>query len=279
MSNTQTIFPSTSSTSRRRSGGNGDDDGDGNGSNPPSQNNSRNNSPNRNNRNPSPDRTNEERLTRTLNQLATAIGNMNGNQRELNIVHVPKFFGYANEDSEEWVEAFEKAASANKWREVGGRKSALAASFLDGPAYQWYLQDRPNIGPWYQQGALNNFRDRFLLKYTTTALLNKWQMDYRNCKQDLTEPVDEYNNRFIKAMIRADKVGNTPAPIRVMHYFSGLKINLAQLVTVSGPVDVYQAMDIAKQIEGITVINRAEIETHYLEVYNQITQELHKVKK
>ena len=49
MSNTQTIFPSTSSTSRRRSGGNGDGNGDGNGSNPPSQNNSRNNSPNRNN--------------------------------------------------------------------------------------------------------------------------------------------------------------------------------------------------------------------------------------
>jgi len=50
-------------------------------------------------------------------------------------------------------------------------------------------------------------------------------MDYRNCKQGPTEPVDEYNNRFIKAMIRADKAENTPAAIRVMHYLSGLKIN------------------------------------------------------
>jgi len=38
-------------------------------------------------------------------------------------------------------------------------------------------------------------------------------------------------------------------------------------------------MDIAKQIEGTTVINRAETETHHLEVYNQITQELREVKE
>ena len=63
------------------------------------------------------------------------------------------------------------------------------------------------FGQWYQNGAANNLRDALIAKYTTIAMKNKWQIEYRNICQGPTEAVDTYRARFRKAISKA-RIGN-----------------------------------------------------------------------
>ena len=48
--------------------------------------------------------------------------------RELTIVKVEPFYGKEDDDPHEWVELFNKAATANRWQD--NRKVAIAAGYL-----------------------------------------------------------------------------------------------------------------------------------------------------
>ena len=58
----------------------------------------------------------------------------------LNIVWVNNRFNGKNIDPEEWLQEFERVATANNWGD--NDKVGLAAAHLEGAAAQWYEKDK-----------------------------------------------------------------------------------------------------------------------------------------
>ena len=95
-----------------------------------------------------------------------------------------------------------------------------------------------------------------IAKYTTIAMKNKWQMEYRNIRQELTEMVDAYAARFRKAISKA-KMGNLlPNQMQVMDFVAGLRPELAIITNSSNPADLDEAEETAKNVESASLINK-----------------------
>ncbi len=121
-------------------------------------------------------------MAQALTALAAALENLQlasaQAPRKQNIAQVPKFHGYGNEDPAKWAKRFDAACLTNNWRL--NRQKDIAESFLDRPAFQWFDENYNRFGQWYTNGANNNLRDLLIAKYTTIAMRNKWQIEYRN---------------------------------------------------------------------------------------------------
>src|SRR6266498_1384264 len=197
-------------------------------------------------------------MAQALTALATALGNLQPAPaqapREQNIAQVPKFHSYGNEDPTEWAKRFDAACLTNNWRP--NRQKDIAGSFLDGPAFQWFDENYNGFGQWYTNGANNNLRDLLIAKYTTIAMKNKWQMEYRNICQGPTEIVDAYVARFRKAISKA-KIGNLLlTQMQVMDFVAGLRSELVIITNGSNPADLNKVEETAKNIESISLINK-----------------------
>ncbi len=166
-------------------------------------------------------------MAQALTALATALGNLQPAPaqapREQNIAQVPKFHGYGNEDPAEWAKRFDAACLTNNWR--APRQKDIAGSFLDRPAFQWFDENYNGFGQWYTNGANNNLRDLLIGKYTTIAMKNKWQMEYRNICQGPTEMVDTYAARFRKTISKAEMGNLLPAQMQVWTLWQDCDLN------------------------------------------------------
>ncbi len=87
-------------------------------------------------------------MAQALTALTTALGNLQPAPaqapREQNIVQVPKFHGYGNENPAEWAKRFDAACLTNNWRP--NRQKDIAGSFLDRPAFQWFNENYNRFG-------------------------------------------------------------------------------------------------------------------------------------
>ncbi len=127
---------------------------------------------------------------------------------------------------------------------------------MDGSAFQWFDENYNGFGQWYTNGANNNLRDLLIAKYTTIAMKNKWQMEYRNIRQGPTEMVDAYAARFKKAISKAEMGNLLPAQMQVMDFIAGLWPELAIITNGSNPADLDEAEETAKNVESASLINK-----------------------
>ncbi len=102
----------------------------------------------------------------------------------------------------------------------------------------------------------NNLRDLLIAKYTTIAMKNKWQIEYRNIRQGSTEMVDAYAVRFRKAINKAEMGNLLPAQMQVMDFVAGLRPELAIITNSSNPADLDEAEETAKNVKNISLINK-----------------------
>src|SRR6266498_2415728 len=197
-------------------------------------------------------------MAQALAALTQALGNLQPAPvqapREQNIAQVPKFHGYRNEDPAEWAKRFDATCLTNNWRL--NRQKDIAGSFLDEPAFQWFDENYNGFDQWYTNGANNNLRDLLIAKYTTIAMKNKWQIEYRNIRQGPTEMVDVYAARFRKAISKAEMGNLLPNQMQVMDFVAGLRPKLAIITNGSNPADLDEAEETAKNVESASLINK-----------------------
>src|SRR6266540_1402784 len=105
-------------------------------------------------------------------------------------------------------------------------------------------------------GANNNLRDLLIAKYTIIAMKNKWQMKYRNIRQEPTEMVDTYATRFRKAISKAEMGNLLSAQMQVMDFVAGLRPELAIITNGSNPADLDEVEKTAKNVESASLINK-----------------------
>src|ERR1044072_5431016 len=100
------------------------------------------------------------------------------------------------------------------------------------------------------------FKQLFLTKFTTTVLMNRWQLEYRNCVQRTGETIGEYITRFTKALQRLENATPLPMNIKIMDFIGGLNHNTAAIVGGTNPATLTATMDIVINVESLTSINR-----------------------
>src|SRR6266542_32662 len=142
----------------------------------------------------------------------------------------------------------------NNWRSA--RQKDIAESFLDRLAFQWFDENYQAFGQWYQNRAANNLRDTLIAKYTTIAMRNKWQIEYQNIRQGLTEMVDAYAARFRKAINKAEMRNLLPVQMQVMDFVAGLWPELAIITNGFNPADLDEAEETAKNVKSASLINK-----------------------
>jgi len=117
------------------------------------------------------------------------------------------------------------------------------------------------FGQWYQNEAANNLRDTLIAKYTTIAMRNKWQIEYRNIRQGPTEIVNAYTARFRKAINKIEMGNLLPAQMQVIDFVTGLRLKIAIIINGSNPADLDEAEETAKNVESASLINKNVIAT------------------
>ena len=116
----------------------------------------------------------------------------------------------------------------------------IAATYLEGIASQWYQENEDIIRYWNNESRpQQSFVAKLIDRFTTTSLLNKWQLDYRNCKQQTDEDIETYNVRFSKALNRVESVNQLPMQMKIMDYIGGLAVDIAVIVSGSNPTTLH----------------------------------------
>ncbi len=95
-----------------------------------------------------------------------------------------------------------------------------------------------------------------IAKYTTIAMRNKWQMEYRNIHQGPIKMVDAYAARFRKAISKAEMGNLLLTQMQVMDFVTGLRPELAIITNGSNPADLDEAKETSKNVESTSFINK-----------------------
>ena len=101
-----------------------------------------------------------------------------------------------------------------------------------------------------------NWRKLLSTLCTTIAMRNKWQIEYKNIRQEPIEMVDTYVIRFRKA-INKTEIGNLlPAQVQVMDFVAGLWPELALITNSISLADIGEAEEMVKNVESVSLINK-----------------------
>ena len=99
-------------------------------------------------------------------------------------------------------------ATANNWRDT--RIHTIVAAYLRGAVADYYKEERVNINGWVGENATNNLKDLLIARFASDSAKDVWYGDYLNCRQEITESVEEYSNRFKKLHKKVDLNNGTP---------------------------------------------------------------------
>ena len=199
--------------------------------------------------------------------------NLPGGNGERNHVKIQFFRGNDDEDPIEWIESFERACEANNIQD--NRKVAIAAAYLKDMAGDWYERDRNNINQWYQQGANNNFKSRFIEAFSSRVRRDRWNDALENIKQGPNESVDNYVIRFRIILKRADPNSNIIGEETKIRRFRAGLLNIIKPFAMMGgvPQTLEEMIERAKQAEfGVQQMNEGQTVTAIQPTTNQIFQ-------
>src|SRR6266498_1209965 len=173
---------------------------------------------------------------------------MQTNAREGTYAKLSEYHGRSGEDVIAWCEEVDRVATSNNWRDA--RIHTIIAAYLRGAAADYYEEEKTNINGWLGGNAANNLRDLLVDRFVSDSTKDVWYGDYLNCRQGITELVEEYGNRFKKLQKKVDSNNGTPAANTIRQFLSGLNPTIALIVYASGPKNLNAAVETAKSIEA-----------------------------
>ncbi len=153
------------------------------------------------NRPPTPDGNAQQTIINTMAWMHT-------NAKEGTYARLSEYHGKSGEDVMAWCEEVDRVASANNWRDA--RIHTIVAAYLRGAAADYYEEQRININGWTGGNAANNLKDLLIERFASDSTKDVWYGDYLNCRQGITESVEEYSNRFKKLQKKVDPNNGTP---------------------------------------------------------------------
>ena len=197
-------------------------------------------------------------INQTYTRLTNALNNIQpAGNRELSLVKVDDFSGKTDEDPFEWIDQFERAATANRWGD--GRLLAIAQGYLKGAAADWVKAATAaaavnRITSWDTNGApLTSLKPRMIEKFAPESKQNKWYQELMNTRQRATESVDDYSLRFQRLLRKVNVNPNNPtvpANLQVRMYLFGLSPMLTPLVSTDNPANLNAAIERARTVEN-----------------------------
>ena len=197
-------------------------------------------------------------INQTYTNLTNALNNVPVAQpRELSLVKVDNFSGKADEDPFEWIDQFERAATANRWGD--GRLLAIAQGYLRGAAADWVkaataVGAANQITAWDANNApLTSLKPRMIEKFAPESKQNKWYQELMTTRQHATESVDEYALRFQRLLrkVNTDPANLVvPANLQVRMFLFGLSPMLTPLVSTDNPANLNAAIERARLVEN-----------------------------
>src|SRR5687767_13627478 len=107
------------------------------------------------------------------------------------IVKIDYFYGTEAEDPVEWLAAFEKAATINRWIDAA-RKKAIAEGYLKGAAADWFEENTVTMEDnWATTtNGRNNFVDMFNTRFINETQKNQWYQELTSLRQHSDKSVD-----------------------------------------------------------------------------------------
>ena len=97
---------------------------------------------------------------------------------------------------------------ANNWRDV--QIHTIVAAYLRGAVVDYYKEEKININGWARGNVTNNLRNLLIARFVSDSTKDVWYGDYLNCRQEITESVEEYGNRFKKLQKKVDLNNGIP---------------------------------------------------------------------
>jgi len=143
-----------------------------------------------------------------LQQLATAIGNMNWSPtvREVHVIDYPIFRG-GEQDPNQWWKEFQQACTANKVSNK--RRLNIVSAYLKSIAHSWWNQIE--IQYWHSNYNANYFFSHlFQNKWCTDYQKSRWMNQLRSHVQLSGETVDEYLDDIDNLYHKANLYGLYP---------------------------------------------------------------------
>ncbi len=153
------------------------------------------------NRPPTPDGNAQQTVINTMAWMHT-------NAKEGAYARLSEYHGKSGEDVMAWCEEVERVAAANNWRDA--RVHTIVAAYLRGAAADYFEEQRVNINGWTGGNAANNLKDLLIERFASDSTRDVWYGDYLNCRQGITESVEEYSNRFKRLQKKVDPNNGTP---------------------------------------------------------------------
>lgn len=195
----------------------------------------------------------EQLLTNLARSFETATTNiLNGNRgrmTETNHVPVKYFAGREDEDPVEWMEEFERAATANNW--TNGRKLRIAPGYLTNLAADWYHENQEDIEQWRDDNDVqHSFYHAMISFFSTPEKRHRWQQELYELIQQDDERVDTYAAKFKRLLSRVDPEERIPGDYVVSMFLKGLKSNTATFVAVTAPTTLTEAITAARRVEA-----------------------------
>src|SRR6266542_1879085 len=180
---------------------------------------------------------------------------MHANIREGTNAKLSEYYGRSGEDVMAWCEEVDRVAAANNWRDA--QVHTIVVAYLRGVAADYYEEEKLNINGWSGGNAANNLRDLLTDRFTSDSTKDVWYGDYLNCRQGITESVEEYGNHFKKLQKKVDPNNRIPAANTIRQFLSELNPTIALIVYASGLENLNAAVETAKIIEvGYKIIQR-----------------------
>jgi len=173
---------------------------------------------------------------------------MQTNVRKGTYAKLSEYHGKSGEDVIAWCEEVDRVAMANNWKD--GRIYTIVAAYLKGATADYYKEEKLNINGWAEENVANNLRDLLIERFTSESTKDVWYGDYLNCRQGITESVEEYGNRFKKLNKKVDPNNGMLAANTIWQFLSRLNSTITLIVYASGPENLAAAFETAKSIEA-----------------------------
>ncbi|KAG9303679.1 hypothetical protein G9A89_018576 [Geosiphon pyriformis] len=172
------------------------------------------------------------------------------------ITKIPEFNGEDIEtSSQEWLDQVTKAGDANGWN--AERMLKTIPYFLKRTAGEWFENLATPFNDW------NAFKAAFLEQFTNNNISITLHNCFRNIKQELSESVITYIEKFNKLLrqIRQLKTNDYYSDAQILDQFiTGLKDKLIKKVCSHVPEDLNSAIQYAKRYEmAIEEANRTKL--------------------
>src|SRR6266540_949381 len=120
------------------------------------------------------------------------------------------------------------------------------------------------------ENAANNLKDLLIERFASDSTKDVWYGDYLNCRQGITESVEEYGNRFKKLQKKIDPNNGIPAANTIWQFLSRLNLTIAPIVYASGPENLNAAVEMAKSIEAGYKITQRNVQQQSNHVLQQV---------